>query len=135
MSPIDPAELSALLDGELSPTRADEVRAALERDPALKAEFERLRQFDDACQQAATAAAFEPRVTLGAQPDAWSWAAPAMFAGVLLLVRFVPKMWDLTVLGPLLHVGAFVIVLSCIIRLASVNVSRSVPRTPPPVDC
>ena len=36
MHPIDPAELSAFLDGELPAERADEVRAALARDPALR---------------------------------------------------------------------------------------------------
>ena len=119
MSPIDPAELSALLDGELTPSRADEVRAALEHDPALKAEFEQLRQFDDTCRQAASTASFQPLVTIGVQPDAWSWAVPVMLGGAILTVRFLPKMWDLAMLGPLLHIVVLAIVLWWIVRLAS----------------
>lgn len=39
-------DLSALLDGALDPERQREVETALENDPALRAEYERLRKID-----------------------------------------------------------------------------------------
>lgn len=64
MTPIDPAELSAFLDGELPAGRAEEVRAALARDVALRTSYERLAALDADCTTRAAAATFRPRVRL-----------------------------------------------------------------------
>ena len=64
MSPIDPAELSALLDGELPAPHAEEVRAALAVDPALATQFERLAGLDAEWKGCAAALEFRPRVSL-----------------------------------------------------------------------
>lgn len=124
MSPIDPAELSALIDGELTPARAGEVRAAMQRDPSLKAEFERLGRFDAACREAASTAEFRPLVTIGLHANAWSRAVLAMLGGVLLVVRFLPKVWDLALLGPVLHIAAMAIALCWVVRLVSQEEKR-----------
>lgn len=61
MNGVDPAELSALLDGELPPDREAQVRAAMEADPALRAGYERLSRLDAAWSAAAASAAFRPQ--------------------------------------------------------------------------
>jgi anti-sigma factor RsiW len=90
MDPIDPAELSAYLDGELSAKRAEEVRAALARDPMLRKSYDQLAALDADCKSRAAAAMFRPRVQLT------SVAAPRDYltaAGVigLLLIRLALK--------------------------------------------
>jgi anti-sigma factor RsiW len=58
MNPVDPKshsvgaeDLSLLLDGALSAERAREVEAALERDPALRLEWQRLLALSELLQQ------------------------------------------------------------------------------------
>jgi anti-sigma factor RsiW len=64
MIPVDPAELSALLDGELPAPRAEEVRHALRLDPALASQFESLARLDVDWKAQAIRLAFRPRVSL-----------------------------------------------------------------------
>jgi anti-sigma factor RsiW len=90
MPPIDPAELSAYLDGELPAGRADEVRAALARDAALRATFERLAALDADCTARAAAAMFRPRVQLTPSPAPGRYWMVAGAIG-LLLVRLALK--------------------------------------------
>jgi anti-sigma factor RsiW len=65
MSPLDPAELSALLDGELSPARAEEVRCSIAADPALRAVYDRLVGQDAQWKAGAAQLTFQPQATLG----------------------------------------------------------------------
>ena len=64
MTPIDPAELSGYLDGELSPERTETVRRALAEDPALAEQFSALESLDRDWTSAGMAAAFSPQVSL-----------------------------------------------------------------------
>lgn len=64
MIPIEPAELSAFLDGELPASRAEEVRIALAQDPELRQSFEQLAALDADWKARASAALFRPRVRL-----------------------------------------------------------------------
>lgn len=64
MRPIDPAELSALLDGELDASRAAEVRAALAGDAALRAQYEALAQADAQLRAFAASLELNPRIRL-----------------------------------------------------------------------
>ena len=64
MMPIQPEELSALLDGELDAARAAQVRAAIQMDPVLREEFDALSAADAAWGAAADSAAFTPAVML-----------------------------------------------------------------------
>lgn len=90
MPPIDPAELSAFLDGELPADRAEAVRAALAQDAALRASFERLVALDADCQARAAAVAFRPRVQLAPNFAPGRYATAAGAIG-LLLVRIATK--------------------------------------------
>jgi anti-sigma factor RsiW len=69
MTPLNPAELSAYLDGELSETRAREVAAMIAANPALLDELDMLGREDAAWRVAAGAAAFRPALRLQAAGD------------------------------------------------------------------
>jgi anti-sigma factor RsiW len=89
-APVDPAELSALIDGELPPERGREVEALLAQDPALRAEYEALRAQDARWRQAAGAATFVPAVDLGQASDVpLPWLAAIVL--VLLAARLGGK--------------------------------------------
>ncbi len=90
MNGVDPAELSALLDGELPPERAAQVRAAIEADPGLRADYERLSRLDAAWSAAAASAAFRPQPRAIGRPSLRFVARAACGLGALLLVRFAP---------------------------------------------
>jgi anti-sigma factor RsiW len=93
MNPIDPVELSAYLDGELSPARAREVETALASSPALRAELDALAEADKTWRAAARSAAFRPDVRLrGATVPKVSICRTAGAAALLLAVRFLPKL-------------------------------------------
>jgi len=66
MTPLNPAELSAYLDGELSETRAREVAGMIAANPALLDELDMLGREDAAWRVAAGAAAFRPALRLQA---------------------------------------------------------------------
>ncbi len=116
MNPIDPAELSALMDGELTPERAAEVRAAIAQDAGLKAEFDRLQGMDADWRAAASGAAFRPRVDLAAGAAAWPAALWVLGLCVLTALRFLPKLIDAALLGTALHGAAFAIIVVWVIR-------------------
>lgn len=64
MNPVQPEELSALLDGELDAARAAEVKAQIQADPMLCHEFEALRAVDAGWRAAADSAAFTSALRL-----------------------------------------------------------------------
>ncbi len=84
MQPIDPAELSAFLDGELPLTRADEVRAALAEDPILRQSYEQLLALDTCWKAQASAAMFVPRVRLPRSQARARFLTAAALLGLLL---------------------------------------------------
>ncbi|MCX7011938.1 MAG: hypothetical protein NTW86_05120 [Candidatus Sumerlaeota bacterium] len=86
MKPIDPMELSALLDGELSPERADQVRRAIAQDELLRREYEELAALDADLRARAQAATFAPRVSFpeaAVVPNAAASFRPPMILGAL----------------------------------------------------
>ena len=83
MKPIDPMELSALLDGELSPERADQVRRAIAEDESLRREYEELAALDADLKARAQAAVFAPRVSF---LDAAALPGAAVFAPLPLII-------------------------------------------------
>lgn len=85
MQPIDPAELSAYLDGELSGERAQEIRAALEKDPALRRSFEALASMDAEWKGQASTAAFRPEVQFPKGTSRLPWLVPAGVCALFLL--------------------------------------------------
>ncbi len=64
MRPISPEEISALLDGELMPSRAEEIRRAMLEDERLRRVYEELAETDSALSSFAAACQFEPYVLL-----------------------------------------------------------------------
>jgi len=95
--PVEEFEVSALIDGELDATRAAEVRAAIERDPVLHAQFAHLAEADRTWAGAARSAQFMPAVPwdeLGPSPSrahVWDVTALAfMLAAGWVLPKVVP---------------------------------------------
>ena len=131
MNPIDEAELSGLLDGELDPERAAFVRQAIDRYPALKAQFERLSKLDGSCRRVAAQVSFSPRVVLPAAPSphvehGFEIKGPTVAIALLGLVAiyFAPKILSGLLIGMSLHAGALVAVLWMISRAVSRNEMR-----------
>ena len=63
MKPIDPREISALLDGELTEQRAAEVRRAIAEDDSLRQAYRQLAALDGDLKACAAEARFRPRVS------------------------------------------------------------------------
>lgn len=119
MRPIEPAELSAYLDGELAPSRAKEIEARLASDPALRAQYEELRMQDAAWMSAARSALSVPRVRLGPVENRWQFGARSLLlVGGLLAVRLVPKFGELVGLGITLHLIVLALALAWVVDSA-----------------
>jgi anti-sigma factor RsiW len=92
--PIEEHEISALIDGQLAPQRAAEVRAAIRQDPVLGTEYERLQAADLRWASAARTADFKPRVSLdrpSPSPDrATAWLVAALGC-TAVAARLLPK--------------------------------------------
>jgi len=110
MLPIEPAELSAFLDGELPAGRAEEVRAALAQDPLLRQSYEQLVAFDTDWSARAAAAMFRPRVRLDRAPIAGRFLLVAAVVLGLLLLRMALK-----ALPPLYGVGLEALLLTLVV--------------------
>lgn len=121
MRQVRDEELSALLDGELDPQRAEEVRACIEADPALREQFSALTQLDARLCRAAEQARFMPDITFSAAPvrttAAWQW--PAGLAAVVALVgiRLLPKLVELPLFGLALQLAACGAIAFIVIRM------------------
>ena len=119
MKPVEPAELSAFLDGELSSVRASEVAAALASSSALRAQFDALAGMDAAWQSAADAARFAPQVQLSRNEVFFgSWLGTVAVLVVLVAVRILPKVSDTLEFGFVLHGLGLAIVLAWVTGLA-----------------
>ncbi|HLT62977.1 MAG TPA: zf-HC2 domain-containing protein [Pseudohongiella sp.] len=109
MKAVEPAELSAYLDGELSSERMAEIDAALTTDANLRAEFEALKSADIQWKAAAKAATFHPEVQL---PESRAQVfTPVMLAVIvvtLIALRMIPKFADMMVFAIALHAIALV---------------------------
>ena len=120
MKPVDPAEISALLDGELSPERTKQVRRAIAENSELRCVFENLSAIHRALTACAAAVRFQPRISL-----ARSFGFPAIgvlgFAVAMLVLRLTAKLVPLGV-GVVFQATALAIVLwwvsTCLLRLA-----------------
>ncbi len=90
MRPVSPEELSALLDGELPPDRAQQVRSAVNGNEHLRHLYEELAATDKALASLSSTAQFEPRVWL---PQTSPLLGPPVFTVALglLAVRILAK--------------------------------------------
>lgn len=117
MNPIDPAELSAFLDGELEAARAKDVESAIASDPALRMEFERLQKADAGWAAAARSAISQPTVFLASRTTVSSfYVRIAIGAVVLLALRILPKLNDAVAWGAALHSIVLIALLTWVIR-------------------
>lgn len=109
MKPVEPAEVSALLDGELSPERAAQVRQAISEDSKLRSVYEELSAVHRDLTVCAAAAQFQPRISL-----AQSTSHPAVgvlgFALGLLVFRVIVKLLPMGI-GAALQVTALALIL------------------------
>jgi len=122
MKQVSDHELSGLLDGELDPRRADEVRALIRNDAALSREYEALASLDARLSRAADETAFAPATAFPADASraARSWYWPLAIAGVpaLVAIRILPKLVDLSLLGLVVQFAAFAAIAVMIVRMA-----------------
>ncbi len=119
MNTIDPVELSAYLDGELTPERAREVEAALRTSPALRTELDALAEADETWRAAARSAAFRPDVKLrdavASKVSVYRIGGAVTF---LLAVRIVPKLAGTFDLELIANGIALALVVIWVIRMA-----------------
>jgi len=117
MTPVDAAELSAFLDGELAPARAREVEAAIAANPSLRAEFSALSQADTIWRATASSARFQPKIDIaGGVVASGYWAGLALAVILLVAIRILPKLSGTVELGFLVHSGVLAIFLAWIIQ-------------------
>lgn len=120
MTPIDPIELSAYLDGELTPARKQEIDEALAMDSALCEELNALARVDAAWRRAAMTAAFKADVQLPARSVfARNWLPAATVVMVLVAVRLLSNLSGTLALGFVLNSVALAGVLVWVTRMAS----------------
>jgi anti-sigma factor RsiW len=116
---VEPAELSAYLDGELDPDRARELAAALAEDADLRAAYEALANSDKSWQLAAAAASFKPAIDLSSHENSRaSRLTEIMVVAVLVALCVMSKTTDAITLGLILHGIALAIALPWIVRMA-----------------
>ncbi len=125
MKLVEPAELSAYLDGELDPTRAREEQAILADDAALRAQFDALQAADHDWRGAADSAIFAPdvqftRTTLSSV----AWLGMAAILVALVTLRMLPKIGDALAWGVALHGIALAVMLGWVARMARERPSR-----------
>lgn len=122
MKQVEDEELSALLDGELNPERAEAVRAALGADPALGKEFDALSQLDARLRDLVEAEAFMPDVTfpIPVTNEAFVryWPAGIAVVAALIVARFVPKLAELPLFGIAFQLAVCAAISFIVIRLS-----------------
>lgn len=99
MIPVQPEELSALIDGELDPRRAAEVEMQIAADRELRVTFEALRDMDDRWRAAARTIAFVPQVRLPARATWNGWFMALAVTIALVGVRAAVRVIDTTTIG------------------------------------
>ena len=122
MRPIEPAELSAFIDGELDAERTSEVRAALASDEALRARYESLAHADAHLRSVAAGMILSPRISWPARKasqaahDASLWRALPVI--VIPAAWLVSRLTELDWLAVAASALAFVTLLVSVVRLA-----------------
>lgn len=119
MTDLDPAELSALLDGELDPARACALEAIIAADPALAAQFQQLKRADQRLRSVAEAAAFRPDIRWpAAQAPAlppWLVASLAAAGAAWAIGKVAPAM----ILAFGVNAAALALFIACLATLAA----------------
>jgi len=119
MSDLDPAELSAFLDGELNAARAAQVAAIIAADERVRAEYEMLEQADARWRSMALSAAFRPQVRwpIPKEPPLPVWAAALLF--FIPIASIAEKIAGAIVASFALNGLALLALVACIVAAAS----------------
>jgi anti-sigma factor RsiW len=131
MTPLEPGELSAYLDGELGSERMREVENIIASDPIVRAEFDALASADRNWRASARSAAFHPKVDLSrasAAPsprNAISMRGVFAFVAVLIIMQIVLRKIDIMTLTLALNGVAFTLVLFCVISSSNQAAARN----------
>ncbi len=119
MQPVDPAELSAYLDGELTPDRAREVAALLATDPDLRSSYDELASTDADWIAAASSACFSPVTDIPVQKVfGISRLTFTAIVGMLIALCVTAKTSDTVVWSLTLHAVALALTFTWIVRMA-----------------
>jgi len=119
MTRVQPEELSALLDGELNPTRAREVEIAIAADPELRRELQLLQESDARWRAAAATAAFQPALRLRNPSNRLRpLVAATILVVTLTAVRMAAKLTGSLVLSFGLQSVVLVVLLASIVWFA-----------------
>lgn len=122
MTPVQPEELWALLDGELSPARRREVEMQIVADPELRGELQLLRERDARWRAAAATAAFQPALRLrdASTPFRRFVAATALIV-TLTAVRIAAKLTNSLVLSLGVQAVVLVLLLAAVVWFARIS--------------
>jgi hypothetical protein len=113
MNQIDPAELSGLLDREMSEERSREIRQLVAHTSSLREELETLTIADSRWRAAARSAAFHVEIRLHREKIfAVSPTQAALFMTFLLAIRFLPKLANTLTLGLAINAIALAMVIA-----------------------
>jgi anti-sigma factor RsiW len=126
MIPVQPEELSALIDGELDPQRAAEVEIQIAADRELRVTIETLRNFDDRCRASARTVAFVPQVRLPAPARRNGWFVALAVAIALVGARTAVRMIDTTTIAYAFQVLVLAAVLAGIVWLERKDARRGI---------
>jgi len=110
MNDLNPAELSAYLDGELSSARTEEIEALIAADTRVRSAFDQLKRADQRLRSVAEAAAFRPEFRW---PEPVRWPAESWLALPLVVVLLA---WATGKLGP--AVTTAILFIACLAPLA-----------------
>jgi anti-sigma factor RsiW len=115
MKPIEPSEISGLIDGELMPSDAERVRRALAEDEALHAQYDELATLHEDLKILATAVAFRPRISLAPSLTRIRFDMPMLIVAALIL-RLAMKMMPVAA-GCIIAMGVLVLVIWGVVHL------------------
>ena len=124
MTPLDPAELSAYVDGELPAERMREIERIVGSDPALRAELESLTKLHAELQAAGRTAGFRPAVNLRAidginESRRTISSGVIAFVALLVVAQLVLRLFDALAVAFALECIALLVVLTGVGFLAT----------------
>ena len=93
MKPVQPEEISALLDGELAPGRAEEVRRAIAEEQGLREVYQQMADMDGDLISYAAECQFNPRLSLPSDVPAFHisiWPVAFCLFAVHILAKLLP---------------------------------------------
>lgn len=112
IAPINDAEISAYIDGELDSVRMQEVEQALVNNPVLRAHYEELKAADRQWRSIASSLESHPTIVLPRESLTKNSITVALLLLLAFLVlRFAPKFITLMSIGVVIHAIALAFIL------------------------